>query len=70
MSRDDISGFSNKIPKVDWSRNFPTFKDDGKKDDALHLVQFHMHIRKLKVDFPEDLLMKIFMDTLEGEARS
>jgi len=37
MSRDHIPVFPNKIPKVDWSRNLPTFKDDGKKDAALHL---------------------------------
>jgi len=46
------------------------FKDDGKKDVALHLVRFHMHICKLKVDFPKDCLMKIFLATLEGEAQS
>lgn len=46
------------------------FKDDGRKDVALHLVRFHIHIRKLKVDFPEDCLMKIFLATLEGEAQS
>jgi len=70
LSRDHIPGFPNKIPKVDWSRNLPTFKDDGRKDAALHLVRFHMHIRKLKVDFPEDCLMKIFLATLEDEAQS
>ena len=70
LSRDHIPGFPNKIPKVDWQRNLPTFKDDDRKDAALHLVRFHMHIHKLKVDFPEDCLMKIFMATLEGEARS
>ena len=70
MSRDRIPGFPNKIPKVDWSRNLPTFNDDGKKDAALHLARFHMHICKLKVDFPEDCLMKIFLATLEGEAQS
>ncbi len=70
MSRDHIPGFPNKIPKVDWSRNLPTFKDDGRKDVALHLVRFHMHIRKLKVDFPEDCLIKIFLATLEGKAQS
>ena len=70
MSRDHIPGFPNKIPKVDWQRNLPTFKDDDRKDVALHLARFHIHIRKLKVDFPEDFLMKIFMATLEGEARS
>jgi len=70
MSRDHIPGFPNKILKVYWSRNFPTFKDDDRKDVVLHLVRFHMHIRKLKVDFPEDCLMKIFMATLEGKAQS
>ena len=70
LSRDHIPGFPNKIPKVDWSRNLPIFKDDGKKDAALHLVRFHMHIRKFKVDFPEDCLMKIFLATLEGKAQS
>ena len=70
MSRDHIPGFPNKILKVDWSRNFPTFKDDGRKDAALHLVRFHMHIRKFKIDFPEDFMMKIFLATLEGKAQS
>jgi len=70
MSRDHIPSFPNKISKVDWSRNLPTFKDDGRKDVALHLVRFHMHIRKLKVDIPEDCLMNIFLATLEGEAQS
>ena len=70
LSRDHIPGFPNKIPKIDWSRNLPTFNDDGKKDAALHLVRFHMHIRKFKIDFPEDCLMKIFLATLEGKAQS
>ena len=52
MSRDHIPGFPNKIPKVDWQRNLPMFKDDDRKDAALHLVRFHIHILKLKVDFP------------------
>ena len=68
MIRDHIPGFPNKIPKVDWQRNFPLFKDDDRNDAALHLVRCHIHIRKLKVDFPKDCLMKIFMTTLEGEA--
>ena len=61
MSRYHIPGFRNKIPKVDWQRNFPMFKDDDRNDATLHLVRFHMHTRKLKVDFPEDYLVKIFM---------
>ena len=70
MSRDHIPCFPNKIPKVDWSRNLPTFKDDGRKDATLNLVRFHMNICKLKVDFLEDCLMKIFLATLEGKAQS
>ena len=46
------------------------FKDDDKNDVALRLVRVHIHIRKLKVDFPEDYVMKIFMATLEGESQS
>jgi len=51
MSRDHIPGFPNKIPKVDWQRNLPMFKDDDRNDAALHLVRFHMHIHKLKLIF-------------------
>ena len=48
----------------------PTFKDDDRKDAALHLVRFHMHVCKLKIYFPKDFSMKMFMATLEGKARS
>jgi len=70
MSRDHIPSFPNKIPKVDWQRNLPMFKDDDRNGVALHLVRFHMHTHELKVDFPGDFLMKIFKATLEGEAPS
>lgn len=45
-------------------------KDDDMNDVSLHVVRFHMHIRNFNIDFLEDFLMKIFMDTLEGEAWS
>ena len=70
MSRDHIPGFPNKMPKVYWQRNFSMFKNVKGNDVALHLVRFHMHVLRLKIDFPEDYLMKIFMATLEDEARS
>ena len=69
MIRGHIPGFPNKMPKVDWSKNFPVFKNVEGNDAALHLVKFHMHVRILKIDFPEDCVMKIFMATLEGEAQ-
>ena len=44
------------------------FKNVKGNDVSLHLVRFHMHVRRLKIDFPEDCLMKIFMATLEDQA--
>lgn len=46
------------------------FKDNDRNDVALHLVRFHMHTYNLKVEFPKDCLMKIFMAILKGEAQS
>ena len=68
MSRDHIPGFPNKIPKVDWLQNLPMFKNMEGNDAALHLVKFHIHVHKLKINFLEDCLMKMFMATLEDEA--
>ena len=62
--------FPNKMPKVDWQRNFPVFKNVKGNDATLHLVRFHMHVCILKINFPEDCMMNIFMATLECEARS
>jgi len=70
MSRDHIPGFPNKMPKVDWSKNLPVFRNVEGNDAALHLVKFHIHVHRLKINFPEDCLMKMFMATLENEARS
>ena len=69
-SRDHILGFPNKIPKVDWLQNLPMFRNVEGNDAALHLVKFRIHVHKLKINFPKDCLMKMFMDTLEDEARS
>ena len=55
---------------MDWKTGLPKFKDQKNDDVALHLVRFHMHIHKLGVKLHEDSLMKMFMATLEGDARS
>ena len=39
-------------------------------DAAIHLFIFHKHIHKLGVGWHEDSLMKLFMFSLEGYARS
>jgi len=46
------------------------FRNVEGNNAALHLVKFHIHVHKLKINFPEDCLMKMFMATLEDEARS
>ena len=46
------------------------FRNVEGNDAALHLVKFHIHVHKLKIDFPEDCLMKMFTATLEEEAQS
>ena len=70
MSRDHIPGFPNKMSKVDWSKNFPVFRNVEGNDAALHLVKFHIHVHRLKINFLESCLMKMFMATLEDEAWS
>ena len=62
--------FSNPMSKVEWLDDLPIFKDEKKDNVALHLVRLHMHVRSLKVQLPEDCLMKMFMTTLEGKAWS
>ena len=39
-------------------------------DDGIHLFRFHKHIHKLGVELHEDFVMKMFMDSLEENARS
>ena len=68
MSRDHIPSFPNNMPWVDWMTYLPKFKNVKGNDVALHLVRFHMHVRRLKIYFHEDCLMNIFMATLEDEA--
>ena len=70
MNRSHIPCFPNPMPKVDWLTGLPIFKQKKEEEDnvALHLVRFHMHVCRLKVQFPEDCLMKMFMATLEGKA--
>jgi hypothetical protein len=67
MNHSHILGFPNRIPHIDWQKYFPKFNDWKGNDAAFHLIRFHMHICKLGVEFHEDCLMKMFMDTLYGK---
>lgn len=55
------------MPCVDWQPYLPKFKDEKGDDATLHLVKFLMYARKLSVQFLEDYIMKMFMETLEGK---
>lgn len=70
MNQSHIPGFPNTIPKVDWLTDLLIFKDEKKDNATLHLVIFHMHVHRLKVQFSDGCLMKMFMVTLEGQAWS
>ena len=69
MDRSHIYGFPNPMHHVDWSTHLPMFKDENKDDVGLHLVKFHIHVCTLRVEFPKDCLMKMFMATLEDKSR-
>jgi hypothetical protein len=69
MDRSSILGFLNPMPCVDRSIHLPIFKDEKKDDVGLHLIKFHIHVCRLRVEFPEDCLMKMFMETLEDYLR-
>ena len=70
MNHAHIPSFPNRIPNVDWKSYLPIFKDQKGDDVSLHLFRFHKHLHKLGVELHEDSLMKIFMVSLEGNARS
>ena len=69
MNLSHIPRFLNHLPCIDWQKHLPKFKHEKGYDDALHLVKFHMHIHKLRIEFLEDCLMNMFMETLEERER-
>ena len=55
---------------VGWQAYLPKFKDQEGDDVSIHLFRFHKHIHKLGMGWHADSLMKLFMFSLEGYARS
>ena len=70
MNHAHIPGFPNCLPHIYWKTYLPKFRDEEGDDDALHLLKFHGNIYRLRIEFPKDCLMNIFMASLEGKARS
>ena len=54
---------------MNWDENLPVFQGEEFDDPLLHLIKFNIHVWRLKVEWHEDCLMKMFMLTLEGKAR-
>ena len=69
MNRTHIPSFPNTILNIDWQAYLPRFQDKKGDDASFHLIRFHMHVHRLRIDFPEYCLMEMFMMTLEEEAR-
>ena len=70
MDRSNILGFPNPMPNIDWLKNLPVFKDEKGDDVVIHLLRFHMRIRRSKIQIREVRLMKMFVESLEEKARS
>jgi hypothetical protein len=65
----DIPGFPNNVPTVDeWGDYLPRFKGDDHDHPAQHLINFHQYMDQLDIHH-EDVLLKMFMYSLEGDAR-
>ena len=69
MNRPHIRGFPNRIPDIDWKSYLPRFKYQKGEDVGLDLLIFNKYIYELGVELHEDSLMKMFMVSLEGNAR-
>jgi hypothetical protein len=64
-----VPGFPNVVPTVDeWGDCLPKFREDRDDNPADHLLEFHEVMYQLGIHH-EDVLMKMFMYSLEGEAR-
>lgn len=69
MNQAHIPSFPNQLPSIDWQAYLPKFQDKKGDDAIVHFIRFHLHLCRLRVEFPEDCLMKMFMATLEEKVR-
>ena len=69
MNNLHIPHFPNQMSCIYCKTYLPKFKNEEGDDVVVHLIKIHMHICRLGVEFKEDLLIKMFMDTLEGKGK-
>ena len=67
MNKYYISGFPKIMSQLNWKKTIPILQDNNVDDALLHLIKFHIHSWKFKVEWHEDCLMKMFMATLERD---
>ena len=62
-----VPGFPNDVPTIyEWVDHLPRFKGDYYDHPAQHLIEFHQYMDQQNINH-EDILMKMFMYSLEGE---
>jgi hypothetical protein len=65
----NIPGFPNLVPGIRvWEDYLPRFREVDNDNLAHHLVEFHYCMHQLSI-FHEDVLMKMFMLSLERDTR-
>ena len=65
----DVLDFPSNVPTMDkWGDFLPRFRGDDHDHPAQHLIEFHQHMDQLDIHH-EDVLLKMFMYSLEGNAR-
>jgi hypothetical protein len=64
-----VHGFPNVVPTVDeWGDYFPIFRERKEDNIAQHLRKFYELMHQWEIQH-EDLLLKMFMISLAGDAR-
>ena len=65
----NVHGFPNTVPIIDeWGYFLPRFREKEEDNLAHHVIKFHQYMDQLSIHH-EDVLMKMFMYSLEGFAR-
>ena len=64
-----VPDFPNNVPTMDeWGEFLPIFRGDGQDHPTQHSIEFHQYMDQLGIHH-EDVLLKMFMYSLEGNSR-
>ena len=64
-----VPGFPHPVPSMtEWGDFLPIFRERGEDNPANHLIKFHECMNLLDLQH-EDVRMKMFMYSLDGDAR-